>query len=387
MNDDTESQEKKGRRRFVLPSLIAALLLVGVVAIVMTVGSRDGNADTVTAGETKNGKKGNGKDEKEKAPIPVSVAAVEREEISSFITTTANLVAENEVRVLAETEGRVARLNVEEGAHVAEGAVLATLVPDDARMAVRKAEVRARNARVDHERLRRLLDQNLISRGDYEKIEMEKDVAEQELAEAQWRMAKTVIRAPFSGVVSRRDVTAGKHVRPGDPLFTVTDLDPLIAEIYLPERDAMALDLGRTARITMKADETVRFEGRIRQISPVVDTQTGTVKITIEAARRPVQVRPGAFVQVDIVRERHSEATVLPREAVIRELQKAHVFVANGSTAQKRVVQLGIEEGARVQVLSGIKPGEQVIVAGQGGLKDGSPIKILGDSPDLQKGS
>jgi len=88
-------------------------------------------------------------------------------------------------------------------------------------------------------------------------------------------------------------------------------------------------------------------------------------------------VRPGSFVTVNIVRETHPEALLLPREAVLRELQKAHVFVAEDDIAEKRSVKLGLEEGGLIEVISGVEAGDQVIVAGQGGLKDGSAVKIL----------
>ena len=173
---------------------------------------------------------------------------------------------------------------------------------------------------------------------------------------------------------------AGQHVQVGDELFQVTDFDPLIARIYLPERDVIGLTEGREVRIRLNAAEAVAFAGRIRQISPIVDTATGTVKITVEAADSPTDVRPGSFVTVDIVRETRSATLLVPREAVLRELQKAHVFVANEAVAEKRAVTLGLEEGDYVEALSGVTAGETVIVAGQGGLRDGSPVKILGDA-------
>jgi membrane fusion protein (multidrug efflux system) len=173
-------------------------------------------------------------------------------------------------------------------------------------------------------------------------------------------------------------IQVGQHVRIGDELFQVTDFDPLIARIYLPERDVLGLTEGREVRLRLNADDSVAFAGRIRQISPVVDTATGTVKITVEASVPPADVRPGSFVTVDIVRETRGEALLLPREAVLRELKRAHVFVANDELAEKRVVTLGLEEGQFIEALSGVAAGERVIVAGQGGLKDGSAIKILG---------
>lgn len=379
------------KKLIVAASLTLVLALAGGAGLYLksrsdSPGGGAASSEDSKAGEKKNGAVAAGKDGKdgdkanEKAPVPVSVAAIAVAPISSYITSTANLVAENEVKVLSEAEGRVASLLVEEGHFVKKGSPLVQLVRGDAEMAEAKARVRFANARVGWERARGMFEKGLMSQGDYDKIAMEKDVAQQELAEAQWRLSKTTVRAPFEGVIAVRTVNPGQHVRPGDSLFTITDFDPLVARIYLPERDVVGLEEGRAVRLTLRATEEVRFGGRIRQISPVVDTATGTVKVTVEAVRPPASVRPGAFVSVDIVRSTRPAATVLPREAVLRELQTSHVFVAENGVAKKRNVQLGIEEGDRVEVLRGVRAGEQVIVAGQGGLKDGSPIKILGPS-------
>ena len=334
---------------------------------------------SAAAAAAKNGKNGkNGKENgKEKAPVPVNVAAVSAAPISSYISSTANLVAENEVKVIAEADGRVERLLVEEGDYVRQGQTLATLVRGDAEMLREKARVRASNARIAWNRARDLKARELMPQADFEKIVMEKEVAEAELAEAEWRLSKTTIRAPFAGTVTGRMINIGQHVRPGDSLFILTDFDPLVARIFLPERDVIALKEGRDVRMTLRAASDVVFHGRIRQISPVVDTATGTVKVTVEAVRAPAAVRPGAFVTVDIVRETKPNALRIPREAVIRELRDAHVFVVEGEIARRRDLTLGIEEGGFVEAVSGLKAGDAVIVAGQGALRDGSTIKVL----------
>lgn len=326
------------------------------------------------------GEEGEKKDEKD--AIPVSVVAVSRGTVSSYVTATANLVAENDVKVLSEAEGRVERLTVEEGDYVKKGQLLAALVQDDARISYEKVLVKASNAKAAFERSSRMGEQQMISDEDLEKVAMDHELAEQELAEAKWRLDKTEIRAPFGGRVTGRMITVGQHIRPGDELFTVTDFDPLIARIYLPEKDVIGLQEGRDVRIALKADDRVRFGGRIRQISPVVDVATGTVKLTIEAVNPPGGVRPGGFVNIDIVRETRPDVVLLPREAVIRELQKAHVFVVDGEVAKRRPVSLGLEEGNSMEIVSGVDAGEQVVIAGQGSLKDGSAIKIIPASTD-----
>lgn len=363
-----------GRRRVLVPTAITLVVVALVAAGVIVANKKNGNGGANAAAASKDEKK-NG--EKEKAPVPVTIAQVGIAPVSSYISATANLVAEQEVKIVAESEGRIAQLLVDEGAYVRRGQPLATLVRDDAQIALAKATVRANNARVAYQRAREMMSKELISKGDYDKAVLEKDVAEQELAEARWRVGKTTIRAPFDGRLTERMVNQGQHLRPGDALFTVTDFDPLVARLYLPERDVHSLRQGMPVRIRMKSAGEIAFQGRIRQIAQTVDPATGTVKVTVEAVKPPATVRSGAFVNVDIVRETRAAATVAPREAIVRELRDSHVFVAEGNVAKKRRVTLGLEEQNVVQILSGVKAGERVIVAGQGNLRDGSQIKVL----------
>ncbi len=318
-----------------------------------------------------------GEKKDKKTPIPVNVASISTGSVSSYITSTANLVAENEVQVLAEAEGRVVELYVEEGDSVKRGQLLASLVRDDQEIALKKAELKAANASMIHERAVKALADDLLSREDFDRLMMEDEVAQQELAEAKWRLEKTAIRSPLTGYLTGRVIMVGHHCKLADHLFTVADFDPLVARIYLPEKDIFGLRKGQEVRITLKAHEETQFGGRIRQLSPVVDTATGTVKVTVEAVDPSRDVRPGAFVTIDIVQQTRDRAVLLPRDAVIRELREAYVFVAQGDVAQKRAVSLGLEDGDHVEALSGVEPGDQVIIAGQGGLKDGSLIKVL----------
>ena len=355
---------------------IAAVLLVGALAIYLGVthgrveAKEPDTADQAAAAAAV-------PDGDEPTAIPVEVAEIGVGPVASYISATANLVPEDQVEVLAESEGRVSSLAVEEGDRVRRGQVLASLVRDEAEIALAKAKVRASNASLALERARDTMEKGLISREEFDRLTMEHEVARQEVAEAEWRLSRTVIRAPFDGIVTERMITVGQHLRPGDKVFEIADFDPLIARIYLPETDVLALRAGREVVLGLGADASLEFAGRIRQISPVVDTATGTVKVTVEATDPPAQVRPGAFVTVQIVREQRAGAVLLPREAVVRELRAAHVFIADGNVAEKRPITLGLEEGDVIEALSGVTAGETVIVAGQGGLKPGAKIKIL----------
>jgi RND family efflux transporter MFP subunit len=376
---------RKARIRFRIISIVAVLAIATGTVLWVSAQSTDEKVETEAAEETsteatdetaENEAEAEAEEDGEVA-VPVEVAEVTTGAIASYISATANLVAEDQVKVLSEAEGRVQRLLVEEGDEVSKGQVLAILVQDEARIARSKIEHKASNAKAALERAEGTRQQGLISAEAYDKLKMEYEVASQEVAEAEWELAKTVIRAPFSAVVTERFITLGQHLHPGDELFTVADYNPLVARIYLPERDVIELEEGREVRIALAAKPDLSFTGRIRQIAPVVDTATGTVKVTIEAVQPPASVRPGAFVSIGIVREQHPTALLLPRESVIRELRAAHVFVSEDDVAIKKAVTLGIEEGDLVEVLTGVAAGDKVVVAGQGALDDGQKIKTL----------
>jgi len=379
---------EKAKKRFRIISLVALVVIVAGTVIWVSAQTTDeateSEATEQTSTEAAEGAENDVEsdenadtDEDEELPVPVEVAEIKAGDIASYISATANLVAEDQVKVKSEAEGRVERLDVEEGDLVKKGQILAVLVQDEARIAKSKVELRASNTSAALLRAQDSFDQGLISSEAFDKLKMDHEIAMQEVAEAEWLLAKTVIRAPFTSRITERFITLGQHLRPGDDLFTVADYDPLIARIYLPENDVIELEEGREVRITPAAGPDLSFTGRIRQIAPVVDTATGTVKVTIEALHAPAGVRPGAFVAIDIVRERHAGALLLPRESVIRELRSAHVFVTEDGTAVKKAITLGIEEGDKVEVLTGLEAGASVVIAGQGGLDDGQKIKVL----------
>jgi membrane fusion protein, multidrug efflux system len=375
--------ESSERSRFLIPSVVVGVIVI-VVLGGLFLGSRSAEAKgkttqaSVAPAKGKDAKEQKEKD-KEKPPVPVDVASAGFAPISSYISGTANLVAENSVRVLAESEGRIAQLLVDEGSTVRKGQTLAILVRDDAEIALSKAKVRLDNARVTYRRAKEMSENGLMAAVDYDKAFLDRRVAEQEVAEAQWRLEKTVIKAPFGGRITERLVSAGQHVRSGEALFGVADFDRLVAYIFLPERDALELTGGREVRLKLRANESIAFAGRIRQLSPVVDTATGTVRLTIDAINTPEAARrPGAFINVEIPRHTKPHALVVPREAILREMRQTSIFVLEGDIARKRDVTLGIEENGKVEVLEGVRDGERVIVAGQGSLKDGATVKVIG---------
>jgi RND family efflux transporter MFP subunit len=368
------SKPSRKRRFWGFVTTLAALS-AGAVVVGLALGAGDAPADSDDTAS--DGSAEESSEEAKPKPKPVAVETVALGEIADRIQATANLVPEREVTVLAETAGRVDRILVEEGDSVSSGEMLAQLERREAEIALRGAKVRAKAAKRDLDRAEKMLAEGLMSPEEYDAKALEHETAQQSLEEAEWALEQTTIRAPFAGTVTARMVEPGQHVRAAEALFDVADFQPLIAEIHVPEEDAAFLELGQPVTLTPRALPDQSFAGRIQRLSPMVDTETGTVTVRIEAAEVPKRARPGAFVTVSTERERHSNVPVIPKRAVVREIGAAFAFVAKDGKAQRREIRLGLETDGKYEVLDGIEAGEQIVVTGHGNLRSGSDIEVV----------
>jgi membrane fusion protein (multidrug efflux system) len=285
------------------------------------------------------------------AAVPVEVATVESRSISSFIETNGTLEAENEVDLVARIAGPIVELNVEEGMKVGQGDLLARIDDRELRARTEGSQVALQEAQQARERSKSMFDDGLISREVWEQA-----VTRHETARAQYEsdvilLGYTEIRAPFDALIVTRYVQLAEHVAVNAPLFRVSDFDPLLCKIQVPEKDVPKLRVGQRAYLVLEAWPDRRFAARVLRIRPVVDVATGTVQVTLEVATSGV-LRPGMFARVFVETERHDRVLVIPKT-------------------------LGFREGDFVEVTSGLAAGEQIVVFGQDGLSDGTPIQIM----------
>jgi membrane fusion protein (multidrug efflux system) len=311
-------------------------------------------------------------------PVPVAVDAVATGAIASYYTATATLAPENEAEILARVAGVVKTLDCEEGDRVQRGDVLLTIENDEYMFRLRQAEASLADIKARLDRLEKMKSQDLVSVEEYETLRNDLKAAEAEEVLARTNLSYTRVVAPFSGSIVARRVGVGQNITAGAPLFQLSDFDPLLARIYVPAKQFNLLEPDQPVDLVLESDDT-RLEGRIKLINPTIDPNSGTIKVTVEIRNYPAGVRPGDFAQVRIVTERREGSTLVPRIAVVTDRGEQVVYVSADSTAERRVVELGFQDDQNAEIVSGVSPGEQVIVKGQRSLKHGSPIKILAD--------
>jgi len=310
------------------------------------------------------------------AAVPVEVATVERRNISAYIETNGTLEAENEVDVVARTAGPIVVLGAEEGDAVAEGQVLARIDELEYRAQLEIARVTLNETKLAYERAQNLQQEELISPESYEQAKSAYETAQAQFEATRIQLSYTEIKAPFEGLIISRYVNFAEQVSTNTPLFRISDFDPLLCPIQVPERELPRLRIGQRAYLTVEPYPGTRFDASVLRISPVVDAATGTVKVTL-AVRALRKLRPGMFARVFIETATRPDALVIPKSALSLESIGDTVYVADGAAASRREVSLGFQEGDSVEVVSGLSAGDSVIVVGQDGLSDGTPIQIL----------
>ena len=284
---------------------------------------------------------GEAAEDKAASSIPVEVALPVRDDIVATYTGTAPIEAFADAIVISRVGGEVVDISVEEGDDVARGQLLARLDGDRLRLNLAEIKARLDKLRQDHARNIELLNRNLISQGDFEKIQYELEAFEASHDLARLELSYTEIRSPIEGVISERFIKTGNTIDVQSPAFEVTSLEPLVSYLHVPEREYGRLKPGLAATITVDALPGTSFVGTIARSSPVVDAATGTFKLTIEVTDESRRLKPGMFARVSVVSDRRENALKIPRNAIVESDGDSFVFVVTDGVAERRAVQTG----------------------------------------------
>lgn len=384
---------KKTSKRFRFRAALVVLVFLSAMLVVGCGGGDDANGEGANRGRSGGPPEGGGKSRGNRdlggrglpgagspgatAAVPVEVVLVDRSSISSYLETNGVLEAENDVSIVARTAGPIVELAVEEGMRVREGQLLLEIDETERLAEVEIARVALEDAKRAHERAKAARDAEIISQEVYDAALNQLESAEARLKSAQILHDYTSVRAPFNGVVVERFVKLAENVTVNQPLFRITDFDPLLCKIQVPEKELSRLEIGQRALLNVEAWPDERFVAKLLRISPVVDGTTGTIRVTLEVATGG-KLRPGMFASVFLETDTHPDALTIPKSALSIDSLTDSVFVAKNGEAERRGIEIGFEESERIEVLSGLSEGEPVVVVGQDGLTNGTPLQVIG---------
>lgn len=320
--------------------------------------------------------------EEEEAPlVPVETGIPLRGDILAIYTGTAPIEAYAEADIIAKVDGEIRALHVEEGDMVSENQILATLDGDRLRLELSESRARLQKLQRDFERNEDLQSKGLISEGDFEKIQYDLQALQASYNLASLELDYTQIRATLGGVISQRHVKLGNTIKTGDPVYRVTSLDPLVAYMYVPEREFRQIAAGQPVQIDIDALPGPAIQSTVTRVSPIVDPETGTFKITVEIRDDERRIKPGMFGRMSIEFDRHVEVLQIPRSAIIDRAGELSVFVVEEGVGIRRTIQTGFSSVGMVEVTEGLSDGESIITVGHVGLKNEAKVVVI-NQPD-----
>jgi membrane fusion protein (multidrug efflux system) len=355
-------------------ALYTALAVVAIIVIGFLVLGRDGKAEAAAgggAGKAGGGAEGSGGS---MPPMPVDVDTARVRPIVDAVRATGRVEAVQAVQLRPDEQGRITALLFHEGQYVARGTPLVRI--DDAvlRAQAERADADRDLANQQLARVKKLREQNAAPPADLERAEAAARSANAALSLLQVQIARSVVRAPFSGIVGQRFVSVGDYVTTSSPLLTLQTVDPQRAVIEVPERHAASLRQGQTVEFSVAAEPQRKFAARVDFIDPVVDNTNRTITVKGLAPNRDRLLKPGMFIEARLATAVRENAVVIPEDA-IQPLRTANVaWVVDNGKASRRVVQLGVRSAGFVEVLSGVKAGEVVVVGGLERMGEGMPL-------------
>ena len=322
-------------------------------------------------------------EKKEVDAVPVEVAAAQRRPVAASYTGTAPLEARAESMVVAKTSGIALSVGVEVGDEVRAGQVLVRL--DGARAALEAAQSAAQMRKLEsnYARSRQLAEQQLVSANDNEQLRYDLENARAANRLANLQLSWTSVTAPISGVVAERMIKTGNFVQANTPILRIVDNAQLEAELNVPERELATLEAGLPVTLTVDALPGRTFEGRIDRVSPVVDAESGTFRVTAAFAGKG-DLKPGMFGRISIDYDQRADALTVPRAALLEDDSEPAVFVVDDGKAKRVPIELGYLDGEWAEVRGGLDEGAQVVTAGKVTLRDGSAVQVIGGGGDVQ---
>jgi membrane fusion protein (multidrug efflux system) len=317
--------------------------------------------------------------------IPVNMMKVTTSPVSSTVSAVGALIAEDSVVLRPEIDGRIVRLLFKEGQPVKQGEVLVMLDSADQRARVAAAQADMKLAESRYKRNEELVAQNFISKQALDEARANLDVQRARLQQEQAALDKTSIRAPFTAVAGLRQVSPGAYVNKGDDIVRLDALGTLKLEVPVPETYLPLVHIGQPVSLTVDALPGQTFSGRVNVIDPVVDPASRNVRMRARIANPKGQLKPGMFARATANLGGKTSAILLPEQVIVPKPDGSYVFLAVNGKAELRKVTLGKREPGRVEIVSGVAVGDNVVLDGQIKLRPGVPVVTLEQAAQMMK--
>lgn len=309
-------------------------------------------------------------------PVAVELAGVTLDTVIEQIQAVGTLQPNEAVTVVPEIAGRIDRIAFTEGQAVTAGDVLVELDAVILKAELAKARADLTLTRSNYERNLKLATQGMGTLRARDEAKGALDAAQASLELAVARLQKATLRAPLSGLVGLRAVSAGAYVTAGQRIVDLTSVHPLKLDFRVPELSLADVRRGQVVKVTLDALAGRGFDGEIYAIDPVVDVAGRAIRIRARVPNPNGELSPGLFARVQVVVARRESALLIPESAVFAREDKHFVYRVVDGHAQRTAVVLGQRRPGFVEVRSGLTRDARVVTAGQQQVRDGAPLQV-----------
>jgi membrane fusion protein, multidrug efflux system len=356
----------------------------GALALVLAVsacgGGGDDTAQTAQAGPARPGG-GPGGGGGGRVSV-VEVQPIARGSIARQVTVSGVVEPVRTVGVNSQLSGAVTTVLVQEGDRVRRGAVLARMDARELAAQLASAQATLDVAKAAYERAQQLRERRVITLPEYERERTGYAAAQAQVDQLRTRVGYATVRAPVDGVITEKNVESGDVVGNQARLFSVADVSEIVTRVGVSELDIVELQQGDRVSITLDAFPNRQLNGRIRRVFPSADPTTRLVPVEVAFDAQSAQLaRPGFLARVTFDLATSDDVLLLPVAAVLGAQGSQAVFVVQDGVATRRTVATGLTSQGRVEIVSGLSEGEQVVVVGNNNLRDGMNVRIAGAAP------
>lgn len=361
-----KTQKKNSRSRLIITVAVVATLIMAVgFMLANNKKAIDLKANAIPKGVT---------------AIPVKIAQVELGTLDNSIELTGSFEARQTLPLIAEAQGSIIQLNIQEGQSIGAGQVVARIDPTSIQSNLATAQASYNNAVKNKERYQRLAEAGAISQKQYEDIALNVEKAYADVQSIRQQMKYTIIHSPMSGVVSRVKVERGSFATPGMELGSVVDISKLKMVVKVDEQDVIKIKKGQSVSIKTEVFPDHEFTGTIGLISVQADAgRKYDVEVQVPNSNE-FPLKAGMFGTAKFSNSNgdQTEKLFVPRGAIIGSIQNAQVFVLNAdSTVSIKNIEVQNQSGDRLIVLKGLNPSEKVVVSGQINLQQGTKVRVV----------
>ena len=308
--------------------------------------------------------------------VAVIAAIAKAERLVSQINALGTARANEAVEITSKVSNTVTAVRFSDGQRVAKGQVLVELDSAQARADLEAAEAASAESASQVKRSRELIQSRVISESQFEQLEATMKANGARVAAARSHVDDTVVRAPFSGRVGLRRVSVGSLVNPGTTITTLDDLTVIKVDFSVPENFLAGLREGLKVTTSAAAFPGRAFTGTVTGVDSRIDPVSRSLIVRAAVPNPDLSLKPGMFLNVTLARDEH-DAVMVPEAALVPEQSRQFLFVIEAGRATRREVRIGGRQPGRVEIVSGLKAGEQVIVEGTQKVREGAEVRVL----------